>query len=127
VNDNGQSTKKKNVVGEVIGLVEDHLDLATLEWEYEKQQGARKLTAIAVAGVLILTAYVLVQFGLVHTLTRLGLSSDVACALLASVYVLLGGLILWQFARRDPRAGRPFQATCQEITKNLQWIQKLFS
>jgi len=60
-------------------------------------------------------------------LASLGLSIGFACAILAGVDCLLAVLLVVGYAKRDPRAGVPFQGTQEEIRKNVKWIHQLFS
>ncbi len=126
MSDNG-GHPRKSVIGEFIGLLEDQMDLASLEWQYEKELNVRRLGALIAAAVLGFAAFIILQFALVMGIAALGVPVGWACVILAGVYILIAGLLLFKFARRDPRMGEPFQGTRQEIRKNLRWIEQLFS
>jgi uncharacterized membrane protein YqjE len=122
---NGQP--KKSIVGEVLEMVEDQMELASLEWEYVKSRSARRIIALATAGLLSLSAFVFLQVALVQGLIALHLTLAQASLIVAGVYVAVAGALFAIFGRRDKRTGEPFQATREQIHKNLRWIRQLFS
>jgi len=125
VSENGDP--KKSAAGEVFSLLEDQIELASLEWTYEKKQSVRRIGALAAAALLVLTAFVMLQVTIVVGLVRVGLPVAGACLALAAVYAVVAGLLTWISGRRDPGAGVPFQGTRQELRHNLRWIRQLFS
>ena len=125
MSENGQG--KKSLVGEAFELIDDHLELASLEWEYEKAQSLRRLGGLAGVAVMVLSAFALLQVAAVYGLVHFGLSVGFACLALAGVYVAIAVFLFWKFGRRDPRAGEPFQGTRQELHYNLKWIRQFFS
>ena len=121
------SKKTRSFLSHLITILQDHLELAELEWKYERGQVQRRIAAWAIAALLILVAVVLLQIALISALMSQGLSLGVVCLTLTVVYGVIAGGIAFLFGRRDPKAGDPFQGTKQELLRNLQWIQKLFS
>lgn len=119
--------RSSSIVSQIIGLLEDQLDLLSLEWQYEKKQGCRRFVGIIIGFVLILTAFLFLQVALVRGLIALGGSLGWICVGLGGAYGALGLVIYGRFARRDPSVGEPFQASREELKRNLEWIQKLFS
>jgi len=117
----------KSLIGEFVALLEDQMDLAALEFGYEKKQHVRRLGAMIVALFLGLTAFVLLQVALVMGLVALGMPIGWSCLALGGAYVVIAGVLLGVYARRDPRLGEPFQGTREEFRKNLRWIETLFS
>jgi uncharacterized membrane protein YqjE len=125
MSENGES--QKSVTGEVLSLLEDHMELASLEWEYEKAQSMRRLGALAGAALLVVTAFAFLQVAIVQGLVAFGLSLPVASLVLAGVYGIAAAGLMATSGRRDPRAGEPFQGTRAEIKRNLRWIRQIFS
>ncbi len=117
----------RSFLGHVISLLRDHLALADLELKYEISQLQRRGLVLAIAGLFILIAFVLLQVGLVAYGISLGYSLVKVCAVLAFGYGAVAAALVLFLGRRDPQAGEPFQGTRNELSKNLQWIQKLFS
>src|SRR5262245_20597562 len=122
-----QTHSRKSVIGEALELLEDQMELTSLEWQYETGQGVRRLLALAAAGVLGVIAFALLQVALVLGLVAVGLSIAQAALLLAAVYGIAAAVLYGKFGKRDKRAGGPFQGTRDEMRKNLQWIRQFFS
>ncbi len=123
-----QETKDKpSVIGELIGVLQDHWDLFLLELGFESRQAARRLWAIVVAVAFLGLALALLQVALLSALRAAGLSLTAACLWMGGGYAVLGLLILAIWGRRDRRAGGPFDGTRREVGRSLQWIRKLFS
>jgi len=117
----------KSLPGQFFALLEDQLDLASLEWQFEKKQSLKRVGALALALFLALAAFVLVQVAIVAGIAATGRSIWLSALILGGVYLLLAILLLWKFSRRDPKVGSPFQGSRQELRKNLKWIQQIFS
>ena len=125
MSDNGK--QPKSLPGQFFALLEDQIDLASLEWQFEKKQSLKRLGALALALFLALAAFVLLQVAIVAGIVATGHSIWLSALILAGVYLVLAVALLWKFSRRDPRAGSPFQGTRQELRKNLKWIQQILS
>jgi uncharacterized membrane protein YqjE len=125
MSENGHS--HRSAIGEFIALLEDQMDLASLEWEYEKNLNFKRIGAVIAAVFLGFAAFMFIQVAIVMGIAALGVPVGWACVILAAVYVLVAGLLLRNFAQRDPRVGAPFQGTRQEFRKNLRWISQIFS
>jgi len=124
---NGDTEPRKTVVSEVLDVLSDHAEILSLEWRYESRQAGRRLAAIGVAVVLGLSAFLLLQVALVYGLMVAGLNAGWASLLLAAIYMIAGAVVWRILGKRDPRAGRPFEATRKQLPESKQWIQKLFS
>jgi uncharacterized membrane protein YqjE len=122
---NGES--KKSITGEVLSLLEDHMELASLEWEYEKTQTKRRLGALAVIALLAMSAFAFLQIAIVYGLVALGLTFPLASLVLAGTYLIIAAILCSTMGKRDKRAGEPFQGTRQEIRRNIKWIRQIFS
>ena len=107
------------------GILEDHLNLAALECEYEVSQGTRLLTIWAAAFALILAAFLLIQVGIVYGLASLGLPIWGACLLLGALYTTVAIVGIFRFGRRDPKAGPAFSGTMRELRESLRWMRSL--
>ena len=125
MSENGEP--KRSVTGDVLSLLEDQVELASLELEYEMDQAVRRLGALVVGAFLGLTAFAILQIAIVSGLERLGLSLAQASLILAAVYGIVGATLIMKFGRRDKLAGAPFQGTLDEVRKNLRWIRKFLS
>jgi len=115
------------VVRRVMGLLEDHIELGTLECRYESGQARRRICAVTFGAVFGLTAFVFLQVALIQGLLRVGLPLWALCLLTAVIYGVLAGFIYHRWGRRDPAAGDPFQASGEEFKRNLQWIRQNLS
>jgi uncharacterized membrane protein YqjE len=122
---NGES--KKSITGEVLSLLEDHMELASLEWEYEKAQSKRRLGALAGIALLSVSAFAFLQIAIVAGLVALGLTLPIASLVLAGAYLILSAILFSTLGKRDKQAGEPFQGTRQEIRRNIKWIRQIFS
>jgi len=116
--------ESSSVIQRVMGLLEDHIELGTLECRYESSQARRRICAIALGAVFGLTAFVFLQVALIRGLLRTGLPLWVLCLVAAAVYGALSVFIYRRWGRRDPRAGPPFQASGEEFKRSLQWIRQ---
>jgi uncharacterized membrane protein YqjE len=126
MSENGKE-KSGSIWRDVTEQISDHVNLAALELHYETKQAKKRLLAAAVAFVLVLTGFIVLQVALVGGLMRAGLSLGLASFLLSLAYFLLALIVYWTLGRRDKRAGSPFIATQREIHETLRWIQKIFS
>jgi len=111
---------------QIADLIDDHVELAMLEGEMEFDRFATRLVSYVVGGVFGITAYILLQVGIIHGLVRLGLPLWAACFILVAVYGLVAILAIAGVRHRDPRLGIPFQGTREEWRRSKQWIQKRF-
>jgi len=125
MSENGHS--RRSAIGEFISLLEDQMDLAALEGDYEKKHHLRRIGAVAAAAILGFVAFILLQVAIVMGIASFGIPLGWSCVVVASAYVVIGAMLLVKFARRDPRVGQPFQGTRTELRKNLRWIAELFS
>ena len=126
MSENG-AEKRGSIWREVTEQLCDHVDLAALELRYETSQATKRLVAAAVAFVLVLTGFIVLQVAAVGLLMRAGLSLGLASFLLSLAYFVAALVVYWTLGRRDQRAGPPFLATQREIHETLRWIQKIFS
>jgi uncharacterized membrane protein YqjE len=113
--------------GRLLGLLEDHLHLAELEYGYEGEAGLRRLRLGALAVLFLLSAFVFLHLALLDVLVRFGAPRYAICSGFA---VLWGAIGVWLFrvsGRRDIRVGEPFAGTRDEIRRSLKWTQNLFS
>lgn len=121
------SERKTTIWRELAGQLSDHVDLAALELRYEGTQAMRRLAALGIMLILILTGFIVLQVAIIEGLGRFGLSMGWATLLLSGIYFLGAIIVYMVFCRRDPRLGPPFAASQREVHETLRWIQKLFS
>ena len=122
-----RSSESSGITERIITLFEDQLDLFALEMEYETRLNLRRLWIAIVSIVLFLSAFVLLQIAIIGALMATGIGLGLSCVGLALVYAGVGFLLVSKAGRRDPNAGRPFQASREQLHENLKWIQKRFS
>ena len=116
-----------SLTGTALSLLEDQMELATLELEYEAGYSAKRLVAVLASLFLGLTAFAILQVAIIYGLKLLGLSIPVSCLILAAVYGVGAGVLIGTVGKRDKRAGSPFQGTREELRKNLRWIRQILS
>ena len=121
------SENRTSIWREVTDQISDHVDLAALELHYETQQAGKRLLAVGIVLILVLTGFIVLQVAVIGWLMRAGLSLGIAALLLSFVYFALALGVYWALGRRDKRAGPPFLATQRELHETIQWIQKIFS
>jgi uncharacterized membrane protein YqjE len=111
----------------ILGLLDDHLELAQLECRYESEAGRRRLIALAFVALCLVSAFVFMQIVLTRTLLHRGWSLSGACLALALFWSAAGLGIYLKAGRRDPRVPEAFEGTRQELRRSLQWMQKHIS
>lgn len=94
---------------------------------YEASLAGRRLILGAVALILGMTAFILLQVTIVMGLSQLGVSVPVSALILSGVYGAVAFGLLRRFGRRHPEAGPPFEATQRELEESYRWIQKILS
>ena len=115
------------ILNHVLELVEDHVELAHLEYRYERDQSWRRLAVGAITAVCVLGSCLFFQIALLLGLMKAGIPLYVLCLFFGVVYAGASALIYRRFGKRDPRLGESFQGTREEFTRSLQWIHRLFS
>jgi uncharacterized membrane protein YqjE len=123
---NGHTTKP-SFLREALGMLEDHAELASLEWRYERSQAIRRLVAVAIATGLAFGAFLLLLIATVYGLVSLGLNVGWVALGLGVLCAIASAIIVQTVGQRDPRAGRPFEGTRRQAHESIEWIQKLFS
>jgi len=109
------------------GLVEDHLELAKLEFRYEAAADKRRLRAVAGSWASGFLALLSIQAALMAALWRVGVAlywSGAGFGLMWSLVTIgvyrYGGI-------RDPKVGAPFEGTRAELRKSWKWIRQNIS
>ena len=110
-----------------LGLLQDHLELASLECAYEKKEGWRRLLSIGVGVILLISSFIYFQLALVGWFLRMGLSWDGIGLILGIFYFVAGILVIWLLGKRQEGVGTPFQGSLAELKRSLNWIEKRFS
>jgi uncharacterized membrane protein YqjE len=127
-NENAQETHRPSLLADLAGVLEDHVNLAALEAQFEVQQASRRFLVLAIAAVLGLSGFLLLQVAIVDGLVvLLKLPVWGVCLILTVIYGTAAAVIFNTYGQRDPKAGTPFSGTRRELIGTLQWIQKLFS
>ena len=126
MSENGKN-HKSSLPGQFFALLDDQIDLASLEWQFEKSHSLKRIGALILAVFLAFAAFVFIQVAIIAGIAATGRSIWLSALILGGIYLLMAILLLWKFSRRDPKAGSPFQGSRQELRKNLKWIQQIFS
>ena len=125
---NAHATKPPSLLANLAGVLEDHVNLATVEAQYEVEQARRRFMVMGVALLLGGVAFLLGQVAIVDGLVALfKLPVWAVCLILMVIYGGVAAYIFNNFGQRDLKAGAPFSGTRRELIETLQWIQKLFS
>jgi len=109
-----------------LGLLNDHLELASLEWGYEKQEGWRRLLGFCVGAILLLSSFAYLQMALIGWLLRMGLKWEGIGLILGPAYLVSGILVILLFGKRQKGLGAPFQGSRSELQRSIKWIEKRF-
>jgi uncharacterized membrane protein YqjE len=109
------------------GLLKDHLDLALLEWGYEKQEGWRRLLCLGVGALFLFSSFVYLQVAVIGWLLRMGLRWEGIGFLLGAFYFASGISVIWFLGRRQKGLGPAFQGSITELKRSLRWIENHFS
>jgi uncharacterized membrane protein YqjE len=117
---------KLSAMEQVGAMLKAHLDLAKLESQFEMATLLKRAAAMAVAAVLGVTTYVLLQIAFVHGLIALGLPLWAACLIVSAVYAAGIAFLVFSVGKRDAKAGEPFQGTREEWQRSREWIRKRF-
>jgi len=118
---------KRSLIGEALDILDDQVELASLELEYEATLGARRIAALAGIAILVVTGFALLQVAMIWGLMKLGLSVGISSLILAFLYGGGAALIYRVLVRRDPKVGGAFAGTREELHKNIRWIRHFFS
>jgi len=107
-------------------LLRDHWKLAALEWEFERQEGRRRLRILGLGAVLLFCSFAYLQFPLVGWMMGRGWRLEEIGWILGGTYFVAGALVVWIFGKRRKGVGPPFQGSLIELTRSLRWIEKRF-
>jgi len=125
---NGSTVSKiTGTLNQVLDLVEDHIELAHLEYRYEKDESWRRLGIGALVSFCALSAFLFIQIAVILALRKAGLPLYAICLLFAALYAASAVWIHQRFNKRNPAAGEPFQGSREELTRSFQWIHRLLS
>jgi hypothetical protein len=108
-----------------LDLLKDHLDLALLEWEFEKQEGRRRLLILGGSIILISSSYVYFQIALIGWFLKMGFSWGSLGLILGFLFLAVGLAMIRFFGKRQEGLGRPFQESRIEFIRSIHWIEKL--
>ena len=108
-------------------MLEDHVELASLELRFARQELRRRTMFLFGAILGGVSAFVLLHVAGLSILSRLGVPLYIPCLMLTLAYAIIAQRAFRRAVWRDPRVGEYFQATSQELNKSLQWTRQLFS
>jgi len=116
-----------NMFTRFLNLVEDHVELAHLEYRYESSQTWRKLGFSALAAFCAVTAIAFFQIAMIIGLVKAGVPLYALCLLFGGLYSGGAAWIYMRYGNRDKRVGEPFQGSREELARSFQWIHHLLS
>ncbi len=105
-------------------LARDHVKLASLEWQYEKQNWRRRLLVRGGGAALLFCGFVFLQIAIIGGLLAVGMKIGWIGLLLFAVYTVSGVAMIKFFGKRDKIVGDAFQGTIEEIKRSVNWIEK---
>ncbi len=109
-----------------LDLLKDHLELVSLEWEFEKREGWRRLISLGVGAILIFSSFVYMQMALFGWFLQMGLRGQEISVIFGCIYFVSGIIVIWFFGRRQNGLGPPFQGSLSEFKRSFNWIEKRF-
>jgi Putative Actinobacterial Holin-X, holin superfamily III len=110
----------------LFSLLRDHLELVSLEWQYERQRAWRRFLIKGSGAIFLATSYIFIHVALIGALLRWGMSVGMIGLCLSLFYFVLGSLMLGFFKKHDAEAEKPFQGTREEVKRSFNWIEKYF-
>ena len=110
----------------LLELAKDHLQLASLEWEFERRKWWRRLLVRGGGATILASAYLFFHLALVVALHDYGLTWVTIGVSVGFVYALVGSALFWGLGRREPAAGEPFEGSREELRRSYHWIERLF-
>ncbi|MBL0349721.1 MAG: phage holin family protein [Elusimicrobia bacterium] len=105
-----------------VDLMKDHLELALLEWRYEWGEARRRVVAWGAGLLLAGSSAVLLHVALIGWAMKRGMGGERVALALAVAYLLIGAAVVGRWGRRRPGAGRPFEASREELNRSVPWI-----
>lgn len=120
--------EKSPGVGQKISeLLKHHVNLATLEWEYSKQEWRRLLLIRGGAALLVVFSFALFNISLFWGLYQWGFSIGWATFIVGFFYLISATALFYlSLDREDPQV-RGFSESESEIKRSLEWIEKYLS
>jgi len=122
-----ENTLVSGTLERVLSLLEDHVELAHLEYRFESDQARREAAFCGAAVLCAFLGFTFLQIALIIGLLRIGIPLYVLCLFFSVFYGCAGVFIYHRYGKRDPRVGEPFQGTREEAGKSLRWIHQLLS
>jgi uncharacterized membrane protein YqjE len=108
------------------GLLKNHLELLSLEWGFEKQEGWRRLLVLGAGAILLSSAFVYFQIALIGWFLKMGYGWVKIGLILGGFFLVAGMSIILYFGKRQKGLGQPFQGSLIELKRSINWIEKLF-
>src|ERR1051325_5834753 len=102
---------------DILGILEDHLELGQLECRYESEVGRRRLLILAFAALCLVSAFVFIQVVFTVILLYWGVPLYATCLALALFWAAFGVVVYQRYGGRDPHVPEPFEGTRQELRR----------
>ena len=115
----GLSGALSQLAASVIGLMRTRFELATLEFEEERERTKEMLVLIVVATVFLSFALIVFSVLVVALFWQTYPMTAIVCVML--VYAAIGAVALIVLRRRAQE--RPFGATLSELEKDADWFR----
>lgn len=108
-----------------LDLMKDHLELASLEWGFEKKDGRRRLFAFGIGAILVASSAVYFQIAFVGWFLKMGFRWASIGLILGFSFLAAGLSVIRFLGKRQKGLGPPFHGSRTELMRSVQWIQKL--
>ncbi len=106
-------------------LFKDHVELALLEWEYEKTEWWRRFIVKGCGAIFFVFSGLFFHVALIAELLRHGISL-VDIGLFFGFIYLVAGIVTLQFAKKKISEEEPLHQSRVELKRSLAWIEKHF-
>lgn len=110
----------------LLSLFYDHVELAALELEYERQKVWSRLFLFGLGSILFFLALIFLHISLVGALLKTGMAVETIGLFIGGLYLAAAAAIGLSIRKSMVQDEKPFQGTREELTRSLSWIEKLF-
>ncbi len=106
-------------------VVEGHLELAELEWTYERKVLGRTLLGLGLGLFCLCLVVFCIQLAAVGLLIRLGAHLELIGLIGVVVNLLLAVIFFKVLTRRKTDMKIPFEKTRSQLRRTIDWIETL--
>jgi hypothetical protein len=125
--ENTEPIEKPSWIGRLLDLIQDHAQLAGLEWHFERNQTVQKMGRLAGAVFCAVMGWLFLQLLSILFLIHLGVPLYGICLIFMGIYFSASYGLFKKYSYRSPAWGVPFQGSREELSRSLHWIRQHFS